>query len=950
MPLQIDAHPHHPERYADFARRPFAVATRQTFEDQVQFATLRVFTTKDNRLVDWERDLDLYTRELGLGRVVWPIIYTVLAENFPDLVQAIKSQNLWLFDIWGHVPGSAPEGIWAHITPPAGMAEQLRQTLGDRFLGFDNGEQDGRYIGLYATQQCPLPQTGFDQFQNFHRHFRRLGDDMGNQLSVLTSLQFIHHFAREGNHLLLGAETAQALPNSQVYYSFIRGAGKQHGLLWFGNASVFNRWGYKSYEGEGEAYGMQFGPEHGTSLSLLRRLLYSHILYGCSIVGFENNWVLGDDNEKRLRGEPVLMQTTDSSRQLSPIGEIQAAAVQWANQYGDRGTMLTPVGLLLDVFSGWTVPRHLYVPQVYQTWGGRPYNDGDHLTHALFSLLYPNYEDSGYFRNERGFMAATPFGDIADTLLSDAPAFVLKRYATIICAGAIQPDDELRDKLKAYVEAGGHAVLTSANSWLLDDSLGPLVSKPIAGGVINFGLTQISEQQAFQVALPINHSEWTIVAEANGVPVVLSRSLGNGQVTLLLSDFGLADAGPNATCPNEIESPLPALRPLLAHARYAFESVFRANQMVEADPNLTTILCRRPNGNEYTLGLFNNGTESLPLAVTTRLGRIASMQELPVSQAAVGTRGYWPSGVKCDGTANPQTHVAAGDVRIFSLRIEESSDVTLLPEALPPSAPRDRFISLRGHADLSRTLLGWPTFFQHFDGAKLDWTYLRDRDPSVVEFEAAWVRRQSMRVLVDFSTGLNFYPDLTLLDTFAPRYEESIRSIENVLRKAAMLGAEGIIFSLHRMPENHCDAERASARFVAGAKRLVELVRNRLGPNAGCYLTHHPSKWIKTLEEAFAFADVVGEGVQVAWHLGHETTASLAAHCPSGKRIGMVLAASPITDSLGQWYDAHAPARQLPITDWRPFSDGKIPVVLDSTYMTWNEAYRDARAIFAASV
>jgi hypothetical protein len=58
---------------------------------------------------------------------------------------------------------------------------------------------------------------------------------------------------KEGARTLIGAETAQALPNNQVYYAFIRGAGKQYGVPWFGNASIFNRWGFKTYGSSGSS-------------------------------------------------------------------------------------------------------------------------------------------------------------------------------------------------------------------------------------------------------------------------------------------------------------------------------------------------------------------------------------------------------------------------------------------------------------------------------------------------------------------------------------------------------------------------------------------------------------------------------------------------------------------------------------------------------------------------
>ena len=57
----------------------------------------------------------------------------------------------------------------------------------------------------------------------------------------------------------------------------------------------------------------------------------------------------------------------------------------------------------------------------------------------------------------------TPFGDIADCLLSDPPLWALDRYAVVIVAGELGGGRELRDKLQAYAERGGHVVITAGN-------------------------------------------------------------------------------------------------------------------------------------------------------------------------------------------------------------------------------------------------------------------------------------------------------------------------------------------------------------------------------------------------------------------------------------------------------------------------------------------------------
>jgi len=133
----------------------------------------------------------------------------------------------------GYVPGSGPGGYWQQFNPPQEAFVTLESKLGDRWLGTDIGEQDGRYIGGYADQMTPASASRFDQYLNFQRHFERMNQDLGNKHATLVSLNYGHYFLKEGVYTLIGAETAQALPNNQVYYAFIRGAGKQYGVPWF---------------------------------------------------------------------------------------------------------------------------------------------------------------------------------------------------------------------------------------------------------------------------------------------------------------------------------------------------------------------------------------------------------------------------------------------------------------------------------------------------------------------------------------------------------------------------------------------------------------------------------------------------------------------------------------------------------------------------------------------
>ena len=191
------------------------------------------------------------------------------------------------------------------------------------------------------------------------------------------------------------------------------------------------------------ADGYKFGPSKGTSLSLMKRLLYGHILYNSMAVGFESGWFSGD--------------------KLTPIGRLQQSAHRWVKEHGQPGVMHTPVAVLLDFYAGWTYPRHLYTGDVYRVWGNLPYAPGDYLTDAVLDMLYPGYQNSSYFHDESGFNAPTPYGDMADCLLSDAPPWLLARYPVVVVAGELSGGREIRDKLQAYLSGGGHLVVTEGN-------------------------------------------------------------------------------------------------------------------------------------------------------------------------------------------------------------------------------------------------------------------------------------------------------------------------------------------------------------------------------------------------------------------------------------------------------------------------------------------------------
>ncbi len=212
--FRVYSHLLDPREHPDYERRAVKPPTWETFKGRTQFTCLRGLTVEGERIVGFREELEKFTRTHELGDVIWPSYPILFAKNLDELADEIARRELYLFDIWGYVPGSGPGGYWMQFAPPPEAFAVLEAKLGARWLGTDIGEQDGRYVGGYAEQLTPASARRIDQYANFQRHFERMGDDLGHKHATLVSLNFGHYFLKEGTYTLIGAETAQGLPNN----------------------------------------------------------------------------------------------------------------------------------------------------------------------------------------------------------------------------------------------------------------------------------------------------------------------------------------------------------------------------------------------------------------------------------------------------------------------------------------------------------------------------------------------------------------------------------------------------------------------------------------------------------------------------------------------------------------------------------------------------------------
>ncbi|MCX5769713.1 MAG: hypothetical protein NTZ09_05510 [Candidatus Hydrogenedentes bacterium] len=909
-------------QHPDYARRHVQPPSWEIFGNATQFVALRGFTVENDEIKNYVEELDKYTKTFKLGNVVWPSYPIIFAKNLGDLADEIQRRGLFLFDLWGYVPGSGAGGYWQQYKPPAAALQLLEEKLGDHWLGMDVGEQDGRYIGGYASQVYPISDDRREQYLNFQRHFQRICDDLGNRMSVLVSLNYGHYMLKEGVYSLIGAETAQALPNSQVYYAFIRGAGKQYGVPWFGNASVWNRWGYKTYG----APGPDNGPTKGTSLSLLKRLLYSHILYNSVFVGFESSWFDGPD--------------------LSPVGKIQQAAQQWVRDNGEPGVMHAPVALMLDFFAGWTFPRHLYTSDVYRVWGNIPYNMGDYLTDNLIDLIYPGYQDASYYHDERGFISPTPYGDIADCLLSDAPRWVLDQYPMIILAGGITPTAELFDNLRGYVENGGCLVATAGNLRY------GITGAPLAvGNPIHFDKEQaqaVGETEPFSLVSLEFRDDARILASIKDIPAVVEVKVGKGRVIAIASEWGLTNTGPSGPIHAVVDAPLEKPYHMPNFMRAELDQLLREQMLFEVGDGLSLVTCRRSAG-EYTLGVCNNALEPRPFKIVSHCGPIETIRELPLDQSEKSAVGYMPEGFETSALGqSSETTIAGGNVRIFRVNVREEN-VVETRRPVPPAPPKGRLLPLRGQRAVKEEILLRPTFFQHFDGVVVDWRYLRDREADALKQEAGWLRIQNVRVWVDLTSGINLFPDLRLVNNDPEEFAASLAAIDNVLAKMPLLNADNLILSLHRMPETNFTAEQTRASFIVTLKQICgkaaaanTTVHLRMSPKDGRSL----NDILQLISEVAVPNLRVAPSVALLLEKGADPSNAPA---DLKEKIGVWLVSGLHRDSIGgAVWSANAPAGgQADPEQLRAWLclNPKVPVIFDAVYVNQDDEYKDAKLL-----
>jgi hypothetical protein len=598
--------------------------------------------------------LDQFHKFYDFGDVCWPHIgicpqraafakedaYRAALGEMQKRLQDVRARGLYLFDIWGYVPFD--QQYPSKIAPE--HHEILMRVFGDRFFGYDNGEQDGRYIGSYAAAgKATNCREGWDDFVRWDEHVCR---DSMNYMNATGSLNFSHYYG-ERNCRLLGLETAQGLPSDTLMFAFLRGAGKQYGRLLTQATSIWNRFGYNMYHGRKTdgANGYGYGPNKGCSQSLHKRLFFSSYLGGHSIVGTETSQFTADE-------------LPNGAPELSPLGRQHLDLRAWFGKHPDRGVMVTPVAFMLDFYNGWNMPRHLYRGDKYKIWGKFPYEKGDYLVDGLFRAIWPGYEDCSYLRNERGFLTPTPYGDIFDVITNRCHPSILKQYQCVMLLGEVEMAPEVVAGLVEFVRGGGDLVLDAGSARSLPGELVGMKlgdqAKGCASLLLTTGATFEEQPYAYTVAQPA--AAVPLLVNEHGHPLVALNRVERGRVIVGTVDHWMTDRVAYRV-PEIVNMEPPYL--LLNGVRAVLDGYFGSFNPVEVRPGglgITTC-CFRGDPKRLLVGLMNHDLfADWKGALRVRLGEVASAEELWRGKPAVA--------------GNPlDLQIPAGDVLILNIRL-----------------------------------------------------------------------------------------------------------------------------------------------------------------------------------------------------------------------------------------------------------------------------------------
>jgi hypothetical protein len=176
-------------------------------------------------------------------------------------------------------------------------------------------------------------------------------------------------------------------------------------------------------------------------------------------------------------------------------------------------------------------------------------------------------------------------------------------------------------------------------------------------------------------------------------------------------------------------------------------------------------------------------------------------------------------------------------------------------------------------------------------------------------------------------------------------------TLSNVVEKMSILGAQDLLFSLHRHPENNFTTEQTEAAFEATLRQLAAAA-SRADITLHLRQTFGKPPW--NLTEAARFVERVGvNNLRLAPSTALLAEARVEADAAArilGQRGGFWLAAAPRRDLTGHLWDAHAPVHRAAAAEQQVIRGyfgqaPRLPVILDAILADADAEFLEATAL-----
>ncbi|QQE11291.1 hypothetical protein JD969_17605 [Planctomycetota bacterium] len=830
---------HRPERYPDYKFRPTPPPTWKTFNGRMELRTSDSFdmngqarTIMVRQIVNKNND-ERVADVLVDGKVMRVEEETLLpAGNYSKF---LKFMNEWddeggMLRLAGYKIFRVPEIDKQNFNRMVGMegsfagiANDMYGILGDRYLGMQFGESDASYLNLSPYYIFPSPRTKLGNYWPFHDYFADYGDNVGNRVMVHNNNLWHHYTAREG--IVTAVEGQNFVRNDgfiRLHNAFMRGAGKQYGVLWSGGFSAETTWGIRQHFSEAcqdelkelvaadkkrvtdysqlppmdlarrrrNWSGPRCGDLKGAPLSFIRRLFYTLYMNNAS----HAIWEVSMTHE--------FVSSDEKISKLSPVGHFYNSISSFMNKHGDPGVMQTPVAMMLDFNAGWRAPRSRNPKLVsrngvqYYSWPTLKYERGDYLTYNILDVFFPGFINSSKFTSLEYALTDTPYGEICDVLLSDAQLPVLQRYPMLIVGGDLQTDIKyLRGKLEAYVKHGGNLVLTGENARKLFPEWG-IVDRgdKLAGGEsVEWGdgeeLVEPNDLRVLRInAMPEGGK---IVAENDGRALLVEVPMGQGMVTVSMTPYGINQRVLPVEKPKlvkkqvgdevfeEIDRKIGRPFYLAESFKKCLDSKLKDIRLFNLSNDRLAYVTTRKGEGEYWVSVFNDHLNEEPFKIVSQIGEVASIEEIDLEDDWVKQeKGYYPyCYLDNDGGESDEDSIAGGDTRIFKIRLKREL-AEVMPDYKPNARPVKRLLALKYLQGLRQKIALWPSFFEEFGGVKVSGQALLDTD--FIEQDVKWINRRDVQILVDgrdISHELNI---LSLIDKMDELETAKVLIVKNV--------------------------------------------------------------------------------------------------------------------------------------------------------------------------